>query len=144
MYRYIVHVIIHYLSLLHRLDPLGTLSIPFLHNRRCPWWETWRRWFIRPWITLTRFVVVCCIQSSFHSTLQGHWIPTQRKNRVCWLKLGSHSVQILKNDFLICFIGLLQKYLSRDLNFIRLVPIHEPSSDKSTVYFSFCWYPMPL
>lgn len=59
-------------------------------------------------------------------------------------KLGSHSVQILKNDFLICFIELLQKYLSRDLNFIWLVPVHEPSSDKSTVYFSFCWYPMPL
>lgn len=72
----------------------------------------------------------------FTALLQGHWIPTQRKIEfVDLFKLGSHSVQILKNGFLICFFGLLQKYLSRDLNFIRLVPVHEPSSDKSTVYF---------
>lgn len=115
---YIVHVIIHYLSLLHRLGPLGTLSIPFLHNRRCPWWETWRRWFIRPWITLMRFVIVCCIQSSFHSTLQGHWIPTQRKNRVCWLiKTWFPFSTNLKKWFLDLFHWIATKILVKGPKF---------------------------
>lgn len=73
-----------------------------------------------------------------HFTALYRGIGYQHKEKIEFVdlfKLGSHSVKILKNDFLICFIGLLQKYLSRDLNFIRLVPVHEPSSDKSTVYF---------
>lgn len=126
--------------------PIGNVVYPLSPQQKVSMMRNLEK-MIHQALNNTDEVCHCLLYSKFISQHFYKGIGYQHKEKIEFVdlfKLGSHSVKILKNDFLICFIGLLQKYLSRDLNFIRLVPVHEPSSDKSTVYFSFCWYPMPL